>query len=80
MERHSTTGATQPFPGWRVVAGCFIVLMVNSGLAFYGLAVYLNAFSKEQGWTLGSISFATTIFFIVTLSIYQIWGTIELYN
>lgn len=65
MERHSTTGATQPFPGWRVVAGCFIVLMVNSGLAFYGLAVYLNAFSKEQGWTLGSISFATTIFFIV---------------
>lgn len=53
------------FPGWRVVAGCFLVLLVNSGLAFYGLAVYLNAFSKEQGWALGSISFAITIFFIV---------------
>ena len=53
------------FPGWRVVAGCFLVLLINSGLAFYGLAVYLNAFSKEQGWALSSISFAITIFFIV---------------
>lgn len=53
------------FPGWRVVTGCFLVLLINSGLAFYGLAVYLNAFSKERGWALGSISFATTIFFIV---------------
>ncbi len=53
------------FPGWRVVAGCFLVLLINSGLAFYGLAVYLNAFSNEQGWALGSISFAVTVFFVV---------------
>jgi len=48
-----------------VVAGCFLVLLVNSGLAFYGLAVYLNAFSNEKGWALGTISLGTTIFFIV---------------
>jgi MFS family permease len=53
------------FPGWWVVAGCFIVLTTSSGLAFYGLAVYLNAFSNEQGWPLKTISLATTIFFIV---------------
>jgi MFS family permease len=53
------------FPGWRVVTGCFFVLLINSGLAFYGLSVYLNAFSKEQDWPLSSISFAITIFFIV---------------
>ncbi|NND73693.1 MAG: MFS transporter [Ilumatobacter sp.] len=53
------------FPGWRVVAGCFFVLMVNAGLAFYGLAVYLNAFSNEKGWALGSISLGVTIFFVV---------------
>jgi MFS family permease len=53
------------FPGRRVVAGCFLVLLVNSGLAFYGLSVYLNAFSKEQDWPLSSISFAITIFFVV---------------
>jgi MFS family permease len=39
--------------------------MVSSGLGFYGLAVYLNAFSKEQDWPLGTISLATTVFFVV---------------
>ena len=53
------------FPGWWVVAGCFVVLLVNSGLAFYGLAVYLNAFSNEKGWALGTISFGVTVFFLV---------------
>ncbi len=53
------------FPGWRVVAGCFAVLTVNAGLAFYGLAVYLNALSNERGWPLGQISLGTTIFFVV---------------
>lgn len=64
-EEAPPAAALRSFPGWRVVAGCFIVLLVNSGLAFYGLAVYLNAFSKEQGWALGSISFAITIFFVI---------------
>ena len=53
------------FPGWSVVAGCFIVLTVSSGLGFYGLAVYLNSFSKERDWPLGTISLATTVFFVV---------------
>jgi len=53
------------FPGTRVVAGCFIILATSSGLSFYGLAVYLNAFSKERGWSLASISLATTVFFVV---------------
>ena len=52
-------------PARRVVAGCFIVLMVSSGLGFYGLAVYLNAFSNEQGWPVASISLATTLYFVV---------------
>lgn len=53
------------FPGMRVVAGCFLSLMTTSGLAFYGIAVYLNAFSNERSWSLSSISFATTVFFVV---------------
>ncbi len=53
------------FPGTRVVAGCFIVLTVSSGLGFYGLAVYLAAFSDERGWPVASISLATTLYFIV---------------
>ena len=62
----SSPSKQRRFPGWRVVAGCFLVLLINSGFAFYGLAVYLNAFSKEQGWALGSISFAVTIFFVIS--------------
>ena len=53
------------FPGWWVVTGCFVVLVTSSGLGFYGLAVYLNAFSNEKGWPLSTISLATTMFFVV---------------
>jgi MFS family permease len=56
---------TDRFPGGRVVAGCFVVLMVSSGLGFYGLAVYLTAFSNELGWPVAEISLATTLYFVV---------------
>lgn len=39
---------------------------MSSGVGFYGLAVYLNAFSNEFGWTVSSISLATTCFFLVS--------------
>ncbi len=58
-------GVNSRFPGNRVVAGCFLVLTINAGLVFYGLSVYLNAFSKEQDWPLRNISFAVTIFFVI---------------
>lgn len=61
----SDGAAAARFPGWRVVAGCFIVLTTSSGLGFYGLAVYLNALSNERGWDVSSISLATTFFFFV---------------
>jgi MFS family permease len=61
----SQPGEHGRFPGWWVVAGCFTVLTVSSGLGFYGLAVYLNAFSKERDWPLSTISLATTVFFVV---------------
>lgn len=60
------------FPGWWVVAGCFTVLGVSSGLGFYGLAVYLNAFSKERDWPLSTISLATTVFFVVG-GVFGVW-------
>lgn len=53
------------FPGWSVVIAAFVVLTVSAGLGFYGLAVYLNAFSRERGWDVASVSLATTVFFLV---------------
>ena len=56
---------TDKFPGWWVVSACFTLLTFSSGLGFYGLAVYLQAFSRELGWSVSSISLATTLFFLV---------------
>ncbi len=53
------------FPGWRVVAACFVLLATTAGLGFYGLAVYLNTFSRELNWDVSSVSLATTVFFLV---------------
>lgn len=54
------------FPGWRVVFASFMCLTTTSGLAFYGLAVYLTVLSRERGWSVGSISGAVTVFFLVS--------------
>ena len=53
------------FEGWFVVAAVFVVLMVNAGLGFYGLAVYLEAITEEQGFSTSAVSLATSLYFIV---------------
>ena len=53
------------FPGRRVVAGGFLILTTSAGFGFYGLAVYLNALSRERGWEVSSLSLATTVYFLV---------------
>ena len=58
-------GRGRIFEGWYVVAAVFVVLMVNSGLGFYGLAVYLEAITEEQGFSTSAVSLATSLFFIV---------------
>lgn len=58
-------GRGRVFEGWYVVAAVFVVLMVNSGLGFYGLAVYLEAITEEQGFSTSAVSLATSLFFIV---------------
>ncbi len=62
----SAAAGTRFFAGWIVVGAAFVVLMTNAGLAFYGLAVYLEALTREQGFTTGSVSAATSLFFVVS--------------
>ena len=52
--------------GWRVVAALFIILAVASGLGFYGLSVYLDAFSEELGLSKGAVGGATAVMFFVS--------------
>lgn len=53
------------FPGWWVVGACFSMMFTSSALGFYGMAVYLNAFTKERDWEVGTMSLATSFFFLV---------------
>lgn len=54
------------FEGWYVVGSVFVLLMVNAGLGFYGLSVFLEAIIDEQGFDNAHVSFATSIFFVVS--------------
>ena len=56
----------QVFRGWQVVAGVFVMLTVTAGLIFYGLPVYLRALTVEQGFSVGAVSGATAVFFLVS--------------
>lgn len=49
------------FYGWLVVAGVFVLCLPVSGLAFYGLSVYLRAFVNERGFSIAAISGATAL-------------------
>ena len=63
----STTPAQHGvFRGWWVVAGVFVMLLVTAGIGFYGLAVYLRALTVEQGFSVGAVSGATAVFFLVS--------------
>jgi MFS family permease len=61
-----TMPASGVFRGWWVVAGVFVMLLVTAGVGFYGLAVYLRALTVEQGFSVGAVSGATAVFFLVS--------------
>ena len=50
----ATAERGQPFVrGWIVLAGIFGVMMVTSGMVFYALGAFLDAFVDEQGFSTG---------------------------
>ena len=53
------------FDGWIVVGAVSVVLLVAGGLGFYGLSVYLKELKDARGFSVGWISGATSLFFIV---------------
>ncbi|MFN0026474.1 MAG: MFS transporter [Acidimicrobiales bacterium] len=59
-------GVRPPFSGWVVIGGLFVVLMLSSGIGFYGQGVYLKALVDERGWSTGLTSSATATFFVVS--------------
>ena len=62
----SRSDTSTRFDGWIVVGAVFFLVLASSGLGFYGLAVYLDAIIDEQGFSNSSVSFATSLFFLVS--------------
>ena len=52
------------YPGWRVVAVCFVMAMFGWGFGFYGHAVYLAELQRLHGWPAGLIASASTAYYL----------------
>jgi len=50
--------------GWKIIAAILVLLTFASGLSFYNQAVYLNALATNPAFTVRSVSFAVSIFFL----------------
>ena len=53
------------FHGWRVAWAAFVLAIFGWGLGFYGPPVFLKVLHEERGWTIGLISTAVTVHFLV---------------
>jgi hypothetical protein len=53
------------FFGWRVAGGAFVLAVFGWGLGFYGPPVFLGVLHQTRGWSLGMISAAITLHYLV---------------
>lgn len=63
------------FHGWWMVWGCLCVAVVAWSFALYGPSVYLPTISKLHGWSIGTISSALTVSFLVNASVLSFVGS-----
>lgn len=52
--------------GWMVLAGVFGVMMITSGMVFYALGAFLDAFVDEQGFSTGLAGAGVGIFLLAS--------------
>jgi len=57
--------STGTFFGWWVTGGAFVLAVFGWGLGFYGPPVFLGVLHESRGWSLGLISSAITLHYLV---------------
>ncbi len=57
--------SAQNYPGWRVVAACFVMAVFAWGFGFYGHGFYLAELQRAHGWPSTAVAGATTIFYLL---------------
>ncbi len=53
------------YPGWIMVAACFVLAFFAWGLGFYGHGFFIAALRAERGWSTGLLSGAVASFWFV---------------
>ncbi len=66
---------SKPFHGWWMVAGCMAVAIVAWSFALYGPSVYLHTISQTHHWSIGLVSSALTLSFLVNASVLSFVGS-----
>ena len=54
------------FYGWWIVFGCLIVAVVGWSLTVFGMGVYIHVLSEQRGFSIGLISSAVTVSYLVS--------------
>ena len=66
---------SKTFHGWWMVAGCMAVAIVAWSFALYGPSVYLHTISQTHHWSIGLVSSALTLSFLVNASVLSFVGS-----
>ncbi len=67
--------AQKTFHGWWMVSGCMAVAIVAWSFALYGPSVYLHTISQTHQWSIGLVSSALTLSFLVNASVLSFVGS-----
>jgi MFS family permease len=54
------------FYGWWIVVACLVSSLIGNALGLFGAGVYLRALSQTNGWPIGLVSGAATLFYVVS--------------
>lgn len=57
--------AAKNFFGWKVVSAAFVAAVFGWGLGFYGCSIYLYAVQSQRGWSVGLVSVAVTVHYLL---------------
>jgi sugar phosphate permease len=54
------------FYGWYIAIACAILMFVGVGVGYYGLPIFLKPLKDEHGWSTGQVSWAGSIYFLIS--------------
>lgn len=74
MQPNGRLQTQRVFWGWWMVFGCMAVAVVAWSFALYGPSVYLHTISQLHGWSIGLVSSALTVSFLVNASVLMFVG------